>query len=202
MDNLQWQLVGDVVLVQVQLRRIKVGDQPRIYTPDGCLQPVETITVGRYGITALLDGKTVLDAHHKDHPQSGYQGSNAISFGFTSHYAKMQERFGSHLTIGISGENIIVETDSVWTEDDFLHGVALQSPDENRLELKNVFAAAPCRPFTAFCMGQHDVNDERQAVKANLRFLSGGTRGFYAELADDSPFSVRRGYTLWRAVVK
>ncbi len=199
MTELQWVLIGEVVLVQVQVRPMKLGDKPRIYTPEGCLTEVERITLTPEGILADIDGQTVYDVHGTHHPQSRSRGNNGISFGFTSHYDQMQARFGPHLSVGIAGENMIVQTDKMWTLDDFVHGVALESPTGERIVMNGVTVIDPCEPFTAFCMGKHDVTEERQVIKENLQFLLHGMRGFCAELTDSGPHNIGKGYTLWAA---
>ncbi|PJF40257.1 MAG: hypothetical protein CUN55_12955 [Phototrophicales bacterium] len=197
---MNWELIGEIVLIQIQLRPIKLGEIKRVYAPKGCLQTVDSITLQPEGITTYLNDQVVYDVHHRHHPQSRYRQSNAVSFGFTSHYEKMKARFGENITLGVAAENIIVQSNTIWAESDFANGVAIQNNDGERVLLDGIFAIPPCKPFTAFCMGEKEVDDQRQTVKENLQFLFDGTRGFCAELAQPITFQVQIGDTLWRAI--
>lgn len=199
LDNVTWELVGEIILIQVQIQRMKWGENPREYLPHKALRGVETITLTPDGIYTMMDDQKVLDVHHVYHKQSRYRQSNGISFGFTSHYEKMRAKFGEHMTLGIAGENMIVKTDRIWTEDDFFHGAMLESPDGVRTTLDGVFAIPPCQPFADFCLNRRDMENRQEAVKNTLQFLFEGIRGFCCELTDHESHDVSLGYTLWVA---
>mgnify|MGYP000514794316 CR=1 FL=1 len=103
-------LVGEIVQLQVQLESLKRGERPyQIYATSN-IQVIPELKLTTKGVVGLLGGLEQLDVHHADHPHSRNRGYNGISLGFTSHYGRMRDRFGSHITVGCAGENIIVET--------------------------------------------------------------------------------------------
>ncbi len=188
-----WREVGPIVLLQVQIGPLKTGQKPhRVYSPQGMLHQVDTVEVTSQGMSARLDGEKVYDVHHIQHPHSrNRQNTNAVSFGFTSYYRQMQQRFGEHMALGIAGENMIVETDQLLTEDDLKHGVAIRAVVGNLLVIKPLLAMAPCEPFSRFCL-QID-KAEPTVMKNTLQFLQAGTRGFCGEPTEDGPYSIRQG---------
>jgi hypothetical protein len=97
--------------------------------------------------------------------------------GITAHYDRMRERFGERITPGCAGENLIARAPGVLTYDDLRHGLAIRGPDgAERLRLRVLEVAKPCRPFTGWALGRQV---EPEVLKESLRFLDGGTRGFY-----------------------
>lgn len=55
--------------------------------------------------------------------------------------------------------------------------MAIVAPDgPERVRLKVLQVAHPCRPFTGWALGGRV---ESEVLKENLQFLDGGTRGFY-----------------------
>ena len=52
--------------------------------------------------------------------------------------------------------------------------MATDGPERVRLKVLQV--AHPCRPFTGWALGGRVESDE---LKSHLQFLDGGTRGFY-----------------------
>lgn len=191
-----WRELGPIVMLQVQLKPLKEGTQHRVYKPHDALHPVDTFSFSKAGITAVIDGQQVYDAHHQSHPFSRYRQSNPVSVGLTSHYQRMQTRFGSHVTLGIAGENILVETDEVLHEDALIKGLALQGKD-GLVVLDGVFGIPPCQPFSKFCLNIPDERGETDVVKDTLQFLIGGTRGFCAEPVEVGTFTIQVGDTLW-----
>jgi hypothetical protein len=97
--------------------------------------------------------------------------------GFTAHYSDMRRRFGERLTLGCAGENLIAETAGRLSFDDVCNGLAVMAPDgSERVRLRVLEVAHPCRPFTGWALGD---TVESSVLKENLQFLEGGMRGFY-----------------------
>jgi hypothetical protein len=197
MNEQEWRYIGDITLLQLQTQPLKIGDVQRYYEPDGALRPVHHFTLVRDGITAEINGETVIDAHHRHHPQSRNRISNPASFGFTSHYRKMQERFGDHMYLGVAGENIIIETDELFGEDDVRGGVAFEAATGDTLIIDTIFAIPPCKPFAKYCLQTDDVESEQLLVRESLQFLLNGIRGFCIEPADGEQFQLEVGQRFW-----
>ncbi|MCB9436333.1 MAG: hypothetical protein H6673_04975 [Anaerolineales bacterium] len=191
-----WRELGTIIMLQVQLKPLKEGTDHRVYKPHTALHPVDAFDLTKEGITAVVDGQQVYDAHHMRHPLSRYRQSNPISIGLTSHYQRMQTRFGSHISLGIAGENIIVETEEVLFEDALMRGVAIQG-EQGLIQLDGVFGIPPCKPFSKFCLNIPDERGEPESVKETLQFLLKGTRGFCAEPVEVGTFTIRVGDKLW-----
>lgn len=174
-------VIGEIVLLQVQVRSLKQGESPRRwYDPAGLVQ-VERLEIGPDGISATIDGDRVLDVHNANHPHSkNRRGVNGVSLGFTDHYRVMHERFGDHLTTGIAGENIIVRSDAFTSEDDLARGAEIVREDGSRVALAGIIAAPPCAEFSRWALryGADDPTDLR--VTETVRFLNDGMRGYYA----------------------
>jgi MOSC domain-containing protein len=89
----------------------------------------------------------------------------------------MRERFGARLTVGCAGENLIAETAGRLQFDDVAGGLAIVAPDgRERVRLRVLEVAHPCRPFTGWALGGAV---ESNVLKEHLQFLEGGMRGFY-----------------------
>ena len=175
--------IGRIVLLQVQPTKIKEGTYPdEDYLP-GRLLPVAQLVIDPRGVHAVdAGGKRVVDVHHRDHPNSRFRGENGLSVGFTSHYHKMQDHFGEHLTFGCAGENIIVEAEQTVALSDVQPQLWIHNRAADRwLALDEVAVAAPCLPFARFASGQPL---DAQETKAALQFLHHGLRGFYAKPTD------------------
>lgn len=197
MTSGEWREIGKVLFLQLQLQPLKVGDVQRYYRPHDALYPVDRFTMERDGISAMIDGKLTYDAHHVRHPVSRNRISNPISIGFTSHYREMQARFGPHMTLGIAGENIIIETDEILTEADMTHGIAFESPTGERIEMDLVFAIPPCKPFAKYCLQTDEIESRQLLVRETLQYLAKGIRGFCAEPADGERYSISPGHRFW-----
>ncbi|HXV91151.1 MAG TPA: MOSC domain-containing protein [Gemmatimonadales bacterium] len=171
--------IGPIVQLQVQRSALKTGAKPdRTYSPAPLL-PVERLWVTPAGVLGgAADGSWLVDVHHRDHPASrNGDGGNGVSVGFTAHYDRMRERFGERITPGCAGENLIAHAPGVVSYDDLRHGLAVRGPDgAERLRLRVLEVARPCRPFTGWALG-HRV--ESDVLKESLQFLDGGMRGFY-----------------------
>ncbi len=173
--------IGTVARLQIQRSSLKTGEKPnRAYDPAPLL-PVSRLTVTPDGVLgAGPDGGWIVDVHHRAHPETKNEdGLHGVSVGFTSHYAAMRERFGDRIVVGCAGENVIVTADRMFTYEELAGGggVAIVAPDgPERVRLKVLQVAHPCRPFTGWALGGRV---ESEVLKENLQFLDGGTRGFY-----------------------
>ncbi|HEV8303913.1 MAG TPA: MOSC domain-containing protein [Gemmatimonadales bacterium] len=174
--------IGTIARLQIQRSSLKTGDKPdRVYDP-GPLLTVSHLAVTPDGVLgAGPDGGWLVDVHHRAHPQTKNEdGLHGVSVGFTSHYAAMRDHFGDRIVLGCAGENIIVATDRSFTYEDLAGGVAVVATDgrENgeRVRLRVLQVAHPCRPFTGWALGGRV---EADVLKSHLQFLDGGMRGFY-----------------------
>jgi hypothetical protein len=187
------QLIGTVARLQIQVSSLKIGVSPRRYDPSP-LHAVSTMEITPAGVVALdEDGTRTIDVHNQDHPASkNVRGINGVSLGFTSHYAAMCERFGSHLTDGIAGENILIETDRSFAEPDLADGLIIAGGNGQRVTLAQIVVAAPCVEFTRFALRFPDDARPDKSVTDCLQFLHNGRRGFYATYSG-APQTIRRG---------
>jgi hypothetical protein len=65
----------------------------------------------------------------------------------------------------------------VLSYDDVRHGLAVVGPDgAERLRIRVIEVARPCRPFTGWALGRQV---EAEVLKESLQFLDGGMRGYY-----------------------
>lgn len=186
-------LLGTLVRLQIQTASLKVGEKPNQRYDPAPLLAVEELRITREGASALdAAGEVELDIHHLDHPETKQApGENPLSIGFTSHYDRMQSRFGPRVEKGIAGENLIVECADEIALESLKDGVAIRSRVSGRLlTFRNLKVAHPCRPFSLFVLGGEA---EPEALKATLRFLDGGMRGFYLVADAGEAFVARPG---------
>jgi hypothetical protein len=172
-------VIGPILRLQVQRSTLKTGEKPnRTYDPRPLLA-VPALAVHPDGACGAMDGGWVVDVHHRAHPETKNEdGLHGLSVGFTSHYAAMQQRFGPHVTMGVAGENIIVDTDRHVTWDDVALGcTVLDAAGQEVVRLRVLQPAHPCRPFTGWALGERV---EAQVLKEHLQFLDDGMRGYYA----------------------
>lgn len=171
--------IGTVSRLQIQRSSLKTGEKPnRMYDPAPLL-PVPRLSVTPDGVLgAGADGGWIVDVHHRGHPETKNEDLlHGLSLGFTSHYAAMRDHFGDRIVVGCAGENIIVAADRTFTYDDLAGGVAIVATDgPERVRLKVLQVAHPCRPFTGWALGGRVESDD---LKSHLQFLDGGPRGFY-----------------------
>jgi hypothetical protein len=176
--------IGRIKRIQVQRIPLKRRNKPtRFYDPSPLLE-VEMLLLSAKGIIGVTgDGREIMDAHHMDHPESrNVEGMNNISFGFASHYRSMREHFGDHLTDGIAGENVLVETEVMWQREDLGEMLALQNYTTGTIfYLRDILVAAPCIEFTQYA-ANHGLALPPQVLKESLQFLDHGMRGFYAAI--------------------
>lgn len=173
--------IGTVARLQIQRGSLKRGEKPaRVYDPTPLLS-VPALNVspdGALGASPSDDETWIVDVHHRAHPRTKNEdGLHGISIGFTSHYAAMQEHFGARVAVGCAGENIIAEVDRRLTYEELAGGVAILSPEgTERVRLKVLQVAHPCKPFTGWALGK---SVEPEELKKHLQFLDNGMRGFY-----------------------
>jgi hypothetical protein len=174
-------LIGTIVRLQVQESSLKVGDKPRRYDP-APIQSVPALSVSSAGVVGLAKkGQSIVDVHNHDHPASkNRRGENGISIGFTGHYRVMRQRFGQHLADGIAGENILIEADRQFQEEELAGGVVVEGTGGKQLELRPVIVAAPCVEFSRYALKFPDGDRPDTTVTEALQFLDAGMRGFYA----------------------
>lgn len=173
--------IGTITRLQIQRGSLKRGEKPnRHYDPTPLLS-VAALNVSPDGALGASpgDGESwIVDVHHRAHPRTKNEdGLHGISIGFTSHYAAMREHFGDRLEVGCAGENIIAKVDRRFSYEDLASGVAIVAPDgTERVRLKVLQVAHPCRPFTGWALGK---TVEPEELKQHLQFLDDGMRGFY-----------------------
>jgi hypothetical protein len=171
--------LGSLVRLQIQRNTLKTGVKPdRVYDPAPILA-VDRLAVGPDGVLgAGPDGSWLVDVHHRAHPATKNEdGLHGVSVGFTAHYEAMQQRFGDRLTLGCAGENLIARTAAPLALADLAGGLAIVGPDgSERVRLRVLEVARPCRPFTGWALGGVV---ESQVLKESLQFLDEGMRGFY-----------------------
>jgi MOSC domain-containing protein YiiM len=185
--------LGTIVLLQIQQANLKVGpSQQRHYDPSP-LYTVPAITLSDGGVTGIEEsGDAVPDVHHRDHPAGKNHGANSVSVLFTGHYKAMRRRFGDHLTDGIAGESILVETEGPVRQEDVDGGITIRTSQGHDALLEGVKVSEPCVEFTRFTIHYPpDSRSDRQVTDA-LEFLRAGMRGFYARY-NGEPITVSLG---------
>ncbi len=171
--------IGKITRLQIQRGSLKTGEKPtRTYDPTPLLAVPELYVSPDGALGANPGGMWVVDVHHRSHPVTKNEdGMHGISLGFTSHYDAMREHFGDRVVVGCAGENIIATSNRRFGYDDLAKGVAIVAPDgKERVRLKILQVAHPCRPFTGWALGKVAEPEE---LKKHLQFLDGGMRGFY-----------------------
>ena len=177
----EYRLLGPIRLLQIQKETLRIGVRPnRVYRTDP-LASVPALVLSPGGSIAKIDGGWMVDVHHTAHPANAQPSlDRLLSVGFTSHYAAMAEHFGS-ATVGDAGENIIVETDDIITQDQIAAGLLIERPG-GIIELHDPAVAEPCVPFTRFRLG--DPAADLELVNPNREFLRDGMRGYVMGLGN------------------
>lgn len=175
--------IGHIQQLQIQTASLKVGEKPnRHYDPTPLLIVHKLYLTGNGALGQSIDGEQVLDIHNNTHPLSRNRADNDISVGFTSHYQAMRTRFGSHITNGIAGENILVEAAAEPTLAELAHGLVIKARQTGQtIYLTDVIAIPSCIEFSYFTAREPQASNEQ--IKETLQFLQHGRRGFYARLA-------------------
>ncbi|HUF38394.1 MAG TPA: hypothetical protein VMN57_07720 [Anaerolineales bacterium] len=178
----EFQSIGVLAIVQVQARPLNTGGpkNPR-YDPAHIVVVPEIRLSNRGVIGIAADGTRIVDAHHTDHPESRFGGSNGISIGFTGHYDRMRTRFSEDLFDGVAGENLIVSGPLAPGPDDLRGRLVFENPDGSRFEFRLFKHMAPCSEFSQYVNGSSG-SLPAEVLKETLQFLEGGTRGFALEL--------------------
>lgn len=179
-----------IVRLQIQDSPLKQGEKPyRWYDPER-IRRVDRLVVSNEGaIGHVNDAPDLVDVHNVEHPESRNHGrASGLSIGFTSHYRSMREQFGTHVTDGVAGENVLVDADRRLTADD-LAGAALQTGDGRNVPFDEVIVAEPCVEFSRFVL-QVPPGEAGAAMREPLQQLRGGLRGFYVALAEPVELSV------------
>jgi hypothetical protein len=177
--------IGLIKHVQLQRSSLKQGQRPQRYYDPAPLLLVERLRLAPGGVSAVgADDEPIIDIHHAGHPETKQrQGLNGISIGFTSHYRAMRARYGAHLNDGCAGENILIQSDHIWSIDDLGPALVIGRADGQMVALDGLIVAAPCVEFSRFAHISADPLTADQ-LRTTLQFLDGGMRGFYARLAD------------------
>jgi hypothetical protein len=171
--------LGPIVRLQIQRASLKTGAPPQRAFDPAPLLAVPRLAVGPDGVLgAGPEDAWLVDVHHRAHPATKNEdGLHGVSVGFTAHYDAMRERFGGRLTTGCAGENLIAETGGRLHLPDLAGGLAVLAPDgQERVRLRVLEVARPCRPFTGWALGG---TVEPEVLKQSLQFLDEGMRGFY-----------------------
>jgi hypothetical protein len=174
-------LLGPIRHLQIHREPLRIGVRPdRVYRT-GPLASVPALVLSPEGLIAKIEGGWMVDSHHTAHPANAQPNlDRLLSVGFTSHYAAMAEHFGS-ATIGDTGENLIVETQEIVTEDQIAGGLLIERPGGN-IELREPAVAEPCVPFTRYRLG--DPEADLELVEPNREFLRRGMRGYVMGLGN------------------
>jgi hypothetical protein len=195
------ELIGSVVRLQVQLESLKHGQRPRSWYDPSPIRSLNALRITADGVTGIDDvsGDAISDVHHRDHTKSKFRGENGVSLGFTSHYLRMRARFGGHLSDGVAGENILVQSDRVFTEEDLHDGVVIITR-QGPVSLGSAEIAKPCVEYSKFCVGYEPDQLADSTITETLQFLFDGTRGFYVSYDQDVPrqFVVSVGDIVYR----
>ena len=122
----------------------------RSYIP-APLCEVTSLRLTPHGVIGIAADGELMDVQHRDHPESKWARNNSICVLFTHQNRLMQDRFGSHLTEGIAGENILIQTDRRIVLDDLKNGLVVETADGAWL-LTDIVAAEPCVEYTRFAV--------------------------------------------------
>lgn len=179
-----------IVRLQVQTEPLKRGEKPHRWYDPSAIHRVDRLSVDERGATGSVDGRELQDVHHVAHPRSRNHGqASGLSLGFTAHYEAMRELFGTHVTDGVAGENVLVESAEQLTQAE-LGGAALRTADGRVVPFTEVLVAEPCVEFSRFVLGV-TRGAAGPSMREPLQQLRGGMRGFYVALAE--PVELRPG---------
>lgn len=191
----EYRPIGRVIRLQIQTSSLKVDAEPRRYYTPEPIRTVEALDVSEGKIVGLVDGRETVDVHSAAHPESRNRGNgNMLSVVFTGHYEILRERYGEHMLPGIAGENVLVEYNRRLELPEVEHGLMIEGWDGRRIEFNTVSVAHPCVEFSRFALGSLDASPKQ--VSETLKFLDGGTRGFYAVVTSPLPARIEMGDTL------
>ncbi|NWF67928.1 MAG: hypothetical protein HXY40_02465 [Chloroflexi bacterium] len=197
--------IGTIKLLQIQTGSLKIGTRPTSTYDPAPILVVERLLLSQDGAQGVLpNGERIVDIHNARHPQSRNNGDNAISIGFTAHYAAMRQRFGPHMRDGVAGENMIIDSADSFTLDDLGGRVGILNAASGQTFLFDVLKiAAPCIEFSHFAAGKNAAQGDTLSgtdLKAALQFLGAGRRGFHiAPVRAYENLSVQLGDTVFVA---
>ncbi len=181
--------IGTIKQTQIQRDRMKIGEKPNQYYKPDPLLAVDSVRLTPNGVIGLTaDGGELLDVHHANHPNTrNVENRNGISIGFTFFYRQMHNRFGEMATLGIAGENIIIDDGGNLDVKDVTPGATLIIESATTGQ-KNSFTIGtgipPCRPFTRYLTQNPTLDGDE--LESHLQFLSNGMRGFYIFLEENT----------------
>lgn len=190
--------LGTIMRIQIQLDRLKSGEEPRrVYDP-GAIRAVDSAWVGGDGLVAPTEAGYLLDVHHRAHPLTrNREGQNAVSLGFASHYEALRAKFGDRLGLGVAGENFIIDGAEAFSAAALAGGALIRLRNGEELRLGSVIPAPPCAPFANWALGFPEGGADPMARKEALAALGGGMRGFYARVEGAQPALVSVGDEVW-----
>lgn len=179
------ELLGPIVRLQVQTASLKCGGRPHRWYDPAPIMSLRRMRIDDGGVTGIDDisGDDIEDIHHRDNPATKFRSENGISFGFTSHYVSMRQKYGGHLVDGIAGENILIATDRSHDKESVQHGLVVACA-AGMISLAEIQVAAPCAEFSKFALRYEHERPADRAVTDTIQFLHGGVRGYYATLDD------------------
>lgn len=190
--------LGRVVRLQVQTSSLKVGSGAKQRYDRRPIESLPYLELNDGGVVGIgRFGQRLGDVHHRDHPDSKLRGAeNAISFGFTGHYASIREQFGPHVVDGAAGENILIEHHGRVTAGELAGGVFIETIDGGAAHVEQIIIAEPCAPFSRWVLEFPDNARPDRRVTEALQFLSGGIRGFYCRYTG-SPVRIALNATVY-----
>lgn len=194
--------IGKIKQVQIQTGKLKIGARPQSHYDPKHILVVERLLLSPEGaIGVTTEAEKIVDIHNARHPETRNNINNPITIGFTTHYATMRGKYGAHLTDGIAGENIIIDTDQSFVWDDLVKGIAVQNADGTQHPFRLLKIAEPCYEFSHFAAGKNAIEGNAlhgAELKHTLQFLDGGIRGFHiSPLNDREPVNVTAGDTVF-----
>jgi len=169
-------------IVRLQVQEVPIKERGVGYLPQH-IRSVERAAIDAWGMVGWSGSHWIIDAHHRAHPSQRAGGRRPLSIGFTGHYDRMADRFGS-APQGIAGENILIEGDAASLAD-LGGGVVIVTRSGDEIALGRPRVAAPCVEFTSFMLGLDRVAPLAE-VSGPLAELDDGRRG-YIVAADHTP---------------
>jgi hypothetical protein len=182
------ELIGTIVCLQVQRSSLKLGERPRRWFDPSPLVSVISLEVDQAGVIGVTeDGERIVDVHNRNHPASRYGNANGMSLGFTSHYARMRTVLGERAVGWVAGENVIVQTEREFCQDDLPRNLTIESAD-GPLRLEGIRPIEPCVEFSRYLLGfssppSDDVTIPNPAVTTTIASLRQGVRGYCVSYA-------------------
>ena len=175
-------LLGNIVRLQYQRDHLKVQDgKYKRYDPSNIIA-VEALRFTTDGVEAGPVDAPIIDVHHRAHERSRNRGDNGVSIGFTGHYELMRQRFGERLSLGIAGENIIIDNPNRILEHELAPGIVIETESGAAL-IDDIVVAAPCVEFSRYALDYPKDERPDRTVSETVAFLNDGLRGYYAGVA-------------------